>query len=98
VGTRPLGCRIAWAGGSAHFVAIGGWSTAADGTEYVDIYDPYYGFAQKTYADFVSAYRTAGDTWTHSYATAAAAGGAIVATATSPKSAEQVRMPASEKR
>jgi hypothetical protein len=89
-GKRPLGCRIAWAGGSAHFVAIGGWSTAADGTEYVDVYDPYYGFTQKTYGDFVSAYRTTGDTWTHSYftrATAAALAGAPAPSANSPKSA-----------
>jgi papain like cysteine protease AvrRpt2 len=89
-GKRPLCCRIAWAGGNAHFVALGGWSTAADGTEYVDIHDPYYGFAQKTYTDFVTAYRTSGDTWTHSYftrSTAVALAGKPSPGAISPKSA-----------
>lgn len=74
-GGRPLGCRIQWNGNSgAHFVALGGWSTAADGTEYVDVYDPYYGLVQKTYNDFVSSYRNAGDDWTHSYFTLATPG------------------------
>ena len=75
---RPLCCRIAWARGNAHFVALGGCSTAPDGTEYVDSYDPFYGLVQKTYADFVSAYLTVGDSWTHSYFTikSGATGGA----------------------
>ncbi|MGY8662415.1 papain-like cysteine protease family protein [Bradyrhizobium sp. UFLA05-109] len=80
-GGRPLGCRIAWAGGSAHFVALGGWSVTADGSQYVMVCDPYYGPTTKKYADFVSAYMTTGDSWTHSYFTGlagnvAAAGGA----------------------
>jgi hypothetical protein len=67
---RPLGCRIQWSGNTgAHFVALGGWSTAPDGTEYVDVHDPYYGFVQKTYNDFLSSYRSSGDDWTHSYFT-----------------------------
>jgi hypothetical protein len=87
---RPLCCRIAWAGGGAHFLALGGWSTAPDGTDYVDVYDPYYGFTQVTYADFNSSYKTPGDTWTHSYFTRAAAlalAGSAVPSATSQKSA-----------
>lgn len=80
---RPLGCRIQWADDDgAHFVALGGWSTGVDGTEYVDVHDPYYGFVQKTYDGFVSSYRKSGDTWTHSYFTLAtpppvASGGAV---------------------
>jgi len=78
---RPIGCRIAWAQGSAHFVAIGGWSTDPDGTDYVDAYDPAHGLlVQKTYADFVSSYSMPGDSWTHTYFTlrsAGAAGGAL---------------------
>ena len=88
-GGRPLCGRIAWVGGGAHFVVLGGWSIAADGTEYVDVYDSYYGFIQKTYIDFAVAYRATGDTWTHSYLTlsgpAAVAGGAAPS-ANSPKS------------
>jgi hypothetical protein len=80
-GGRPLCCRIQWAGGGAHFVALGGWSQAPDGTDFVDVYDPYYGFVQTSYTDFCSSYRSPGDTWTHTYFTvsavvAAAAGGA----------------------
>ena len=82
-GGRPLGCRIAWAGGpnsGAHFVALGGWKVAADGSEYVNVCDPLYGTVQKKYNDFVSAYMSPGDSWTHSYFTtgamAIAAGGA----------------------
>jgi len=66
---HPLGCRIAWNGGGAHFMAIGGWLTAADGTQYVDIYDPIYGFSQLTYSSFCSSYHQPGDTWTHTYLT-----------------------------
>jgi hypothetical protein len=87
---RPLGCRIAWSGGGAHFLALGGWSIAADGTEYVDVYDPYYGFTQTTYPDFDSSYKSPGDAWTHTYftlATAAAIAGAASPSATSVKSA-----------
>jgi len=79
-GNRPLGCRIAWAGGGAHFVALGGWLIAADGSSYVNVCDPFYGPVQKKYDDFVSAYVSPGDGWTHSYfiagAMAVAGGGA----------------------
>ena len=79
-GRRPLGCRIAWAGGGAHFVALGGWLIAADGSLYVNVCDPLYGPVSKKYDDFVSAYITTGDDWTHSYFTIGtmlvAAGGA----------------------
>src|SRR5215475_6827102 len=68
---HPLGCRIAWVGGGAHFVALGGWLVAADGTQYVRVYDPYYGFKETSYSGFVSAYHTEGDSWTHSYFTLA---------------------------
>lgn len=64
---RPLGCRIAWSGGGAHFMTLSGWRVTADGSEYVDVHDPYYGFAQKSYPDFVAAYQSSGDAWTHTY-------------------------------
>jgi hypothetical protein len=89
-GRRPLGCRIAWAGGGAHFVALGGWSVAADGSSYVSVCDPFYGPVQKKYDDFVSAYMTSGDSWTHSYYTTGAmtvAGGGAPPNPNSPISA-----------
>jgi len=89
-GGRPLGCRIAWAGGSAHFVAVGGWRVTADGSQYVNICDPYYGPTTKKYSDFVSAYMTPGDSWTHSYfigAAAMVAAGGAAPNPNSPKSA-----------
>jgi hypothetical protein len=89
-GRRPLGCRIAWAGGGAHFVALGGWQIAADGSSYVNVCDPFYGPVQKKYDDFVSAYMAPGDGWTHSYFTTGAvavAGGAPPPDPNSPLSA-----------
>ncbi|SRR6266849_529570 len=88
-GRRPLGCRIAWTGGGAHFVALGGWLISADGSLYVNVCDPFYGQMQKKYADFVSAYMSLGDEWTHSYFTTAApmvAAGGAPPNPNSPKS------------
>jgi hypothetical protein len=86
---RPLGCRIAWAAGLAHFVAIGGWQVASDGAEFVDVFDPYYGASTLPYATFVSGYRSPGDMWTHSYFTlsSAVALGGYVADPSAPLSA-----------
>lgn len=89
-GGRPLGCRIAWVGGGAHFVALGGWLTTADGSSYVNVCDPAYGSVQKKYDDFVSAYMSTGDAWTHSYYTTGAmavAGGGAPPNPNSPPSA-----------
>ena len=86
----PLCCRIAWLGGGAHFIAVGEWLIAADGTRYVGVQDPYLGPMQKKYAEFVSAYTTPGDLWTHSYftlATAAAIVAEVDPSVNSPKSA-----------
>lgn len=67
---RPVGCRIGWANnGGGHFMAIGGWLVASDGTEFVDVYDPIFQFSQMPYVDFCSSYRNPGDTWTHTYFT-----------------------------
>lgn len=66
---RPVGCRIAWAGGGAHFVALGGWLIAGNGTQYVDVRDSFYGPTRKRYVDLVSAYKSPGDEWSHSYFT-----------------------------
>jgi hypothetical protein len=87
---RALGARVAWNGGGAHFVALGGWSIDSAGTEFVDVYDPYYGFSQSPYGNFVSAYLSPGDSWTHSYFTIATMpplAGSPSPAANSPKSA-----------
>jgi hypothetical protein len=88
--SRPLCARIAWNGGSAHFVALTGWSVDSAGTEFVDAYDPYYGFSQMSYNDFLTAYQSPGDSWTHSYFTIASmspVAGSPAPAANSPKSA-----------
>lgn len=73
---RPAGCRIEWRGGDeGHFVVIGGWLKAASGKEYVDVFDPKFGFDQIPYAELRDAYRFTGR-WEHSYAVRPAAPGA----------------------
>jgi hypothetical protein len=69
---------------------LGGWLIAADGNSYVNVCDPFYGPVQKKYADFVSAYVSPGDSWTHSYFTIGAmavAGGGAPLDPNSPPSA-----------
>ena len=68
---RTLCARIAWNGGGAHYVALGGWSIDLIGTEFVEVYDPYYGDSQLLYSKFLSFYRPVGNAWTHSYFTRA---------------------------
>ena len=41
--TTAASCRIVWAGGGAHFVALGGWLVSADSSQYVNVLDPIYG-------------------------------------------------------
>ena len=75
---NPIGARIAWSQGGGHFVAVGGWLLLPNGDQYLDIFDPLFGDTQVAYGDFVSSYRSPGDTWTHSYRTASTT--AVVAT------------------
>lgn len=70
---QPLGCHILWSGSGGHFVALGGWSVASDGTRYVDIHDPLFGLTQITYDDFLTSYRSPADSWDYTYFTAAGA-------------------------
>lgn len=67
--SRPLGCRVAWSSGLAHFVALGGWLVASDGLEFVDAFDPFYGQSTLTHTSLISNYRNPGDAWTHTYFT-----------------------------
>ena len=65
---NPLGARIAWEEGGAHFVAIFGY-TDGDGSTaagFVSVGDPWYGNSDVSYPEFCKRYRGSG-TWTHSY-------------------------------
>ena len=64
---RPLGIRVAWSGGGAHFLAIMGQYNA-NGIDYVTVDDPIYGRSNVAYATLQTAYRGSG-TWTHTYYT-----------------------------
>jgi Papain-like cysteine protease AvrRpt2 len=61
---RPLGVRIAWSGGGAHFVAIGGFRERP--SRYVHVEDPWYGPSDVAYATLVSSYQGTGS-WTNTY-------------------------------
>lgn len=62
----PLGVRVAWGGGSAHFIMCVG----ADGNGMVTIADPFFGTSYIPYSTLQNGYRGSG-TWTHSYFTQA---------------------------
>jgi hypothetical protein len=67
-GKRPLGVRVAWSGGGAHFVAIGGYRELP--SEYVHVEDPWYGPSDVAFTTLQNGYQGSG-TWTHSYWTRA---------------------------
>jgi hypothetical protein len=62
---RPLGVRVAWSGGGAHFVAISGYATSPGG-DVVTIDDPIHARSTLLLSTFQSSYRGTGS-WTHSY-------------------------------
>lgn len=62
-GVRPVGVRVAWSGGGAHFVAIGGYQ---DAPQYVHVEDPWYGPSDIPYATLEHSYQGIG-TWTTTY-------------------------------
>jgi hypothetical protein len=61
---RPLGVRVAWSGGGAHFLAIGGFRDLPD--NYLHVEDPWYGPSDIAHATLESAYQGSGK-WTHTY-------------------------------
>jgi len=63
-GARPLGVRVAWEGGGAHFLAIGGCREQPE--PYVHVEDPWWGPSDLPYATLTSGYQATGR-WTHSY-------------------------------
>jgi hypothetical protein len=64
---RPLGIRVAWSGGGAHFLCIMG-QYSAGGVDYVTVNDPIYGRSDVAYSTLQTAYQGTG-TWTHTYYT-----------------------------
>lgn len=67
-GGRPMGVRVAWSGGGAHFVAIGGYRELPD--QYVHVEDPWYGPSDVAYTTLQNGYQGSGS-WTHTYWTKA---------------------------
>ena len=65
-GKRPVCCRIGWAGGGGHFVAVDGLAMSA--TPFLTVKDPIYGTSSISYATFQTAYQGSGS-WTHTYLT-----------------------------
>jgi hypothetical protein len=63
---RPVGIRVAWSGGGAHFLAIIG--CLEDATNYVALDDPIYGKSDVAFATLSSTYQGTGS-WTHTYYT-----------------------------
>jgi len=61
---RPLGVRVAWSGGGAHFLAIGGYREIP--SQYLHVEDPWYGPSDVAYSTLQSGYQGSG-TWTHTY-------------------------------
>jgi hypothetical protein len=63
---RPIGIRVAWSGGGAHFLAIIGY--LEDVKNYVSVDDPIYGKSDLNYDTLKTSYQGSG-TWTHTYYT-----------------------------
>jgi hypothetical protein len=61
---RPMGVRVAWSGGGAHFIAIGGYRELPE--QYVHVEDPWYGPSDVAYTTLESGYQGTGS-WTHTY-------------------------------
>jgi hypothetical protein len=62
----PIGARIAWFGGGAHFIAIDGYRDAGAAGKMVHIQDPFFGPALLSYDDLVSNYPPGG-VWQDTY-------------------------------
>ena len=65
VKTCPVGVRIAWSGGGAHFIIVDG-ATTSNSTVHVE--DPIYGTSDIAYNTLVTKYQGTGS-WTHTYFT-----------------------------
>ena len=65
VRSLPVGVRIAWSGGGAHFIAVTGAVTSSG---LVHVQDPIYGTSDITYNTMSTVYQGTGS-WTHTYFT-----------------------------
>lgn len=63
---RPVGVRIGWIGRGGHFVALSGFDDS-NGTQFLDVEDPWYGPSTYVYNAFATAYQNGAGTWTHTY-------------------------------
>jgi hypothetical protein len=67
----PVGVRIEWAEGGAHFVAIHGyWASPNNDIQIVHVSDPHFGASKLYYEHFLSCYQfwnDGGGFWTDSY-------------------------------
>jgi Papain-like cysteine protease AvrRpt2 len=66
IADRPLGVRVAWAGGGAHFLAIGGYLSWFGLFESVHVEDPWYGPSDVAFSTLQSSYQGSGS-WTNTY-------------------------------
>ncbi|WP_425492059.1 papain-like cysteine protease family protein [Azospirillum oryzae] len=70
---QPLGVRVAWQGGNAHFIAVQGYFIDGAGNEWLDLVDPdpMVIVTTERFNDVANRYRGSGS-WTTSYFTARA--------------------------
>ena len=62
---QPVGTRVAWNGGGAHFMMVSGYNN--NGNK-ITIQDPWYGTSTILYSSYPASYH-GGGTWTHTYYT-----------------------------
>ena len=62
---QPVGTRVAWTGGGAHFMMVTGYNN--NGNK-ITIQDPWYGTSTVAFASYPASYHSGG-TWTHTYYT-----------------------------
>jgi Papain-like cysteine protease AvrRpt2 len=62
----PIGARMVWFGGGAHFLAVDGFREFVSGVQQVHVQDPLYGPSLQNYDDFVADYPPGGS-WRDTY-------------------------------
>ncbi|HTB16804.1 MAG TPA: papain-like cysteine protease family protein, partial [Bryobacteraceae bacterium] len=62
----PIGARIVWPNGGAHFIALSGYQTFANGEQKVMVEDPLYGTSLQDYSSLLGQYVHYG-TWQDTY-------------------------------
>jgi len=62
----PIGARIVWFGGGAHFIALDGYREFSSGAQQVHVQDPFWGPSYQNYQDLVMNYPPGGN-WQDTY-------------------------------